>query len=374
MKRMKDTQQETRKTNWKWRVEQEMEEKRHWHPFFITLTLDHTKVEKYYESTEAFWKEGKEFRKWIRDLAELSASLEGHPPPRKKTKEFGYRPESDYVTYVCILEHGKSREHHHAHAIVWIKNIPGSWKDCPNRYIRDPAKRVKRICKPLSVMWPWSAYDTETGDYLSPAYYFRTNSDIWESYGHCTPIDKKTRKPVYLGGSRQAAAYLMKYLQKDHKQWKHRVKATRNLGMMKLKEVIKSLPMAVTEALSWRPNSYNQHHLVSMTHSVPLGLVRQTAKRQHFSNCLEQNLLDFQSLMITNTGSFTRMLKSVKRGARPDKMRFQDCYDWVCQFLPVQKGYSETLQLAANECLREYFPRNIYRETNKLGANNIEPA
>jgi hypothetical protein len=371
LKKMKEGQADMRKANWKWRISQEVEEKQAlgWFPFFVTLTLDPTKVEKYYESTEDFWKKGKEFRLWIRSLAEISAKLDGHPPPRKKTKDFGYRPESDYVTYVGVIEHGKSREHHHAHVLVWMKNIPSSWKNDPNRYIRDPKKRIHRECKQMSMLWEWSLPG------LSPANYFRTKGDVWStlSPAHGIPVDKNTGNTIPIGGSRQAAAYVTKYIQKDHKEWHHRVKATRNLGMKKLKKTIQKLEPSVTEALTWRPETYSQHHLVSLIHSVPLGLIRSIAKRQHFSNLLGSKLLDFRTVMISNSGSFSRMLRSVRAGARPERMHSQEFYDWVCQRLPVQRGFSKDKQIEAHEKLKDIFPRlPISVIPQALGANNNE--
>jgi hypothetical protein len=372
MDQLKESQADVRKSNWKWRIAQEVEEKQSlgWYPFFVTLTLDPLKVEKHYKSTEEFWKKGREFRKWIRKIADMSAILEGHPPPRKKTKVFNYRPESDYVTYVGVIEHGKSREHHHAHVLIWIKNIPSNWKLDPNRYIKIPEKRINRECKPLSAFWKWSLPG------LSPANYFRTKGDIWSmlSPAHGIPVDKNTGKPIPVGGPKQAAAYVTKYIQKDHKEWQHRVKSTRNLGMKKLKTVLSRMKIKQLEVLSWRPNSFTQHHLVSLIHSVPLGLVRSIAKQQHFAKKLESKQLDFQNLMINNSGSFTRMLKSVRAGTRPDRMLLKEYYDWLCRHLPVQNGYCEKIQIDTHQILSKIFPRNaIQVQPITIGANNSEP-
>jgi hypothetical protein len=375
LKKMKDSQLELRRTNWKWRISQEVEEKQRdkWYPFFVTLTLDPRKVElKKGMTTEEFWRDGYEFRMWIRELCKVVTDELGHPEARKKTKDFGYRPESDYVQYVGVIEHGKSREHHHAHFLVWMKEIPSAWKICPNAHINDPTKRIERECREMSAIWTWSSPHPQTGRSLSPAHYFRIKGDIWSNLEnpHCVPIDKKTNKPVFLGGPRQAAAYVTKYIQKDRKEWKHRVKATRNLGMKTLKKTIQELPLKNVEALTWRPETYRQHHLVSLTHSVPLGLIRLVAKQEEFSRKLEQNRLDFQSLMITNSGSYNRMLRSVRRGARPDRMPLGQFYDWLCQHLPVQKGYSEVDQILSHEMLSKTFPRTkIYVQPESLGGN-----
>jgi hypothetical protein len=363
---LKEKAAKARKATWQWRITQEMEEKQAlgWHPFFITLTLDPNKVEKHYESTEEFWRQGKEWRLYLRSIAEMSAALEGHPPPRKKTKEFDYRPESDYVTYVGVIEHGKSREHHHMHVLMWIKNIPDRWKQDPNRYIRKPENRTVKECKELRGFWKWS----RSG--LSPANYFRSKGDIWQSYHFGFPIDEKTGKVANVGGSAQSAAYLTKYIQKDHKQWKHRVKATRNLGMKKLKQTISQLSVEETQALTWRPENSNQLHSLSLIHSVPLALIRRESKQKNFQLQLEHGLLDFQSLMISNGNSYQKMLRSVRHGHRPDRMPSQDFYNWVCRHLPDQKGFCEKKMIKAHKKLKYEFPRiAVYVQPISQGGN-----
>ena len=364
---MKENADKGRKATWRWRVIQEMESKKDWYPFFVTLTLDPTLVEKHYPSCKEFWQQGKEFRLWKRKIVKTVCRQLGHPPAHKKTKKFPYRPESDYMTYFGVIEHGKSREHHHMHLLVWLREIPNSWKQDPNRYIRDPQQRTRVKCSSLSGYWKWSlpAY--------SCANYFRTKGDVWsrldKPFGY--PIDKNTLQPMQIGDISQGANYVIKYLQKGHKEWNHRVKATRNLGLKKIKEVIKSLPQAVTEALTWRPLNSSLHHLVSLTHSAPLVLVRSEAKRRHFSNLLEAKSLDLTMLLQKNYNSFTKMLRSVRDGARPDRMPSQDLYDWVSQHLPAPNGYCELRLLEANQALTKYFPKPV-RKINPItqAANN----
>ena len=165
-----------RKTNWSWRIGQEALEKQamKWHPFFITLTVDPMKTD-----PKKLWTEGREFRKYIRRLVNVVCKELGHPPAHKKP----YRPESDYVTYAGVIEHGKSREHHHGHFIVWLRAVPSEWRICPNRGIRNPANRTKNECLPMRTLWPWSLPG------LSKALYFRSVGDVWEqSYNFMLPI------------------------------------------------------------------------------------------------------------------------------------------------------------------------------------------
>ena len=185
-----------RKSNWSWRIGQEATEKHKlgWHPFFVTLTVypdycdgreREVKIDGNdvllpgYDSPKDLWMTGREFRKYIRRLANVVSNEMGHSPPHKKP----YRPESDYVTYAGVIEHGKSREHHHGHFVIWLRAIPGSWRICPNYGIGDPSRRLNNECKQMREYWPWSLPG------LSPALYFRSIGDIWEKgYNFVLPL------------------------------------------------------------------------------------------------------------------------------------------------------------------------------------------
>lgn len=365
------------KGNWTWRITQEAYEKQEngWFPFFVTLTVDpkmccgqkHQIGDRQvsYESTADLWKQGREFRLYIRKLAEISARELGHPPPRKKAKGYGYRPESDYVTYAGVLEHGKSEEHHHAHLMVWMRAIPTEWKVDPNEG-RLPRNRTQRECLPMRTLWPWAIASQK------PALYFRSKGDIWSQMGHITPLDKKTGQPIKMLPVQAVGNYVTKYMQKGDKQWFHRMKCTRNLGLQKLVKIINRLDNRTIQALAWKPENSNQHHLASMTHSVPLGLIRSLARRKNFAVNYRSGQLDLKTLMKTNYEHFSRMLMSVRGGARPDRMPLTELYDWAQKFLPDQTGYCEKRLLNSHKQLAPHFPRNLHKvQPITLGANDI---
>ena len=160
-KKCKHNADQGRKQSWAWRISQEAQEKQDegWYPFFITLTVDPKRAD-----PEVVWRDSNEFRKYIRKLADIVCKELGHPPSNKPP----YRPESNYVTYAGVVEHGKSRLHHHCHLIVWMRAIPASWRVCPNAGIRNPAARTRNECLPMRSLWRWSNFD------LSPAHYFRS--------------------------------------------------------------------------------------------------------------------------------------------------------------------------------------------------------
>ena len=278
------------KANWTWRITQEAEAKQtqNWYPFFVTLTVDPKRTD-----PEKLWREGREFRKYIRRLANVAAQQLGHPPPHKKTKHFGYRPESDYVTYAAVIEHGKSQEHHHAHLMVWMREIPSLWKIDPNAG-KMPEYRTERECRHMRQYWPWSIASQ------CPSLYYRTKGDIWSKLGHVTPNDKKTGKPIKINDVAAVGNYVTKYMQKGTRLWNHRMKCTRNLGMKKLEDLINSLDQKTVQSLSWRPQKSSQLRLVSSIHSVPQGLIRSVAKRRLFQIRYQSNSLDLKTLMRTN--------------------------------------------------------------------------
>ena len=347
-----------RKANWSWRIGQEAEElqREKWHPFFVTLTVDPSRCD-----PKELWQKGREFRKYIRRLVNVVCKELGHPPAHKKP----YRPESEYVKYAGVIEHGQSREHHHGHFVIWLRAVPASWRACPNAGIRNPAARVRNECLPMRTYWKWSLPG------LSPALYFRSVGDVWQTeYGFVLPL--KDGKPMKVSVPRTAGYYITKYLSKEHKEWHHRMKATRNLGMVTLKRTIAMLDQTVVEALTWRPKKSSTNISLMMIHSVPLGLVRSEAKRRNYLLRFRRNQLDLMELLKPNYEIFKKMLCSVRSGVRPDRMDSSDFYDWVGQHLPDPRGYSRTRLLAAHTYLSITFPVDKSRVNHtKIGGNDI---
>lgn len=353
---------QAQKANWTWRITQEAEDKQEkgWYPFFVTLTVDPKMTD-----PRELWEKGRELRKYIRSLAKISAQLQGHPPPHKKTKKFGYRPESDYVTYAGVIEHGKTQEHHHGHFMIWMKNIPSHWKTDPNQS-RLPQYRTERECKSMRYLWPWAIASQK------PALYFRSKGDIWSTLGHVTPTDKKTGKPIEMKTVTVVGNYVTKYMQKGNKIWNHKMKCTRGLGLQKIKAKLDQMTLKALIPLSWKPHNSDLNHSASSIHSVPLGLMRSMTKQKIFSIRYQSNQLDLKALMKTNYGHYERMLKSVRDGARPDRMPLADLYDWVQKFLPEEKEYCKDALLKAHQLLAKDFPRPLYKITpTTIGANEI---
>jgi hypothetical protein len=387
------------KKNWEFRIAEEarMLQEAKWYPFFVTLTVDpfsplfeagnmefvgpldkgqerkerHEDHVKGVTCPETLWKSGKPWRDYIRKLCKEVTDVMGHPEARKKTKEYNYRPESDYVRYAAVIEHGASGKHHHCHMILWMKDIPSHWKICPNKNLL-PQNRTKRRCESLETHWPWCTAQTK------PAYYLRTAGDIWSQapLNHCVPLDvrKKDRPPIKISAVGFVGKYICKYMQKGYKKWHHRMKCTRNLGLTRLTQKIESLPLAVLEALTWRPKNSKHRHSVSLTHSVPIGLIRLIATRQSFLINFKQKRLDLENLMTFNYALYPKMLKNVLDGVRPDRMPSAEFYDWVSKHLPDQKGYCKDKLVEAHKLFSKNWPRPIFiPERTPLPGADIGP-
>jgi hypothetical protein len=360
IKSMQNKTYESRKHNWRWRISQEMQEKADagWYPFFVTLTVDPL-----HHDSKKLWQEGRAIRRYIRKLATISAKCVGHPPPHKKTKDWPYRPESDYITYAGVVEHGKSRVHHHGHFMIWMRDIPDKWKQCPNRYINDPSKRDRNECIQMRRFWKYSMPG------LSKANYFRSISDIWSTkHDFCVPL--KEGKEMKIGNHQAAGQYITKYLQKDFKEWHHRMKCTRNLGMTKIKKLLKNLTYKQVQALTWRAESSGLNHSLTQIHTCPLGLLRQEAKSRIYYLDYLQHQWDLKKLIENKQKVYMKMLSSVRSGARPDRMHSLDFYDWVLKFLPAQSGYCEKQLIEAHWLISKEFPRTNYSKTHTSQAGN----
>jgi len=353
-----------RQANWVWRVGQAAERFDHynWFPFFITLTLDPTKVEERLGiTTEQFWKETNHYTKWKRDLADLSARLMGHKLPRHSGIS-----ESQYAQFFGVLEHGASREHHHMHVLVWLRAIPESWKKCPNAHIRTPEFRKNQRCLPLETYWPWANPKNR------PALYFRHINDIWSRHGFCTPILKKTGKALNLYPAHRAGSYCAKYLGKDTKEWNHRVRATRNLGLQWIIDLMCRIHTRRLEALTWRPRSYNLSISLQTTHTVPHALVRSLAKSILFSREWVEKSLNWEQVMDQRYDGFLQMLMSVRNGAKPHRMGLRQRYDFATEHLPEPSGYCEKRLTAAHKSLAFISPVNHVRQRTSMIGNTSD--
>lgn len=365
IKFMEDGQTKSHQSKWRFRIAQEAIEKHEngWYPFFITLTVDPILID-----SKEMWQKGTQWQSLVRRLSKIVTDELNLPPYWKKDyRRDRYAKITEYLTYAAIIEHGKSREHHHLHAIVWFKDIPSKWKLCPNRNC-SPKYSIHNRCSELETYW---TLQDGTAIGRCEVNYFRSVGDIWE-IKHAFKLPLKDGKAMKVAPVTYAGAYLTKYLQKELKEWNHRMKATRNLGLNSLKTMIKQMKPIQVEALTWRPETSKLLHSVNSTHSVPLGLIRQIAKQVHFYNLYRLNQLDLKKQMSRQSKPFIQMLRSAQHGVRPERMPFGVYYDWLNQFLPAQQGYCEEGLLTVHQELAKKFKRTIAKSTPiKIPANQL---
>lgn len=351
-------QRASRKAQWIWRIGQQALEmqKEGWYGFFVTLTVDPARV----PDSQSMWEENREFRCYIRRLARVAAAASGHPGAIRAGVSC-----SQFVKHVGVVEHGSSRHHHHMHLLLWMRDIPASWKVDPNAGVRDPRHRTSDWCRPMSTFWPHSLPG------LGRAKYFRHEGDIWSALGFVLPWDKKKERIIRVHPPVKAGIYVSKYMDKEDKAWLHRVKNTRGLGLGLLRKTLIEISIKKLTALTWRPRSFDLQASIPGIHSVPSGLLRSMAKQELFCRQWENNTLDYPAMLSpVNCVPFSAMLKSVRDGARPRRLSSKALFEWVTEHLPVPDGYSEQAIYVASHELGINFPPDRSVPTSHIGILN----
>ena len=251
-----------RQAEWAWRIGEENHNLNlaGWYPIFVTLTVDPSAADPYevmHDGTE--WKAFRQrMSEAVRQAGGLRRVNRGGPAVR------------EYFRYAAVLEHGKSRHHHHIHALVWCKFLPVSWqRDSNQGRVRPGEARIY----PVESLWPWSAHQVK-------ACPFRFAGDAWQALGFVWPMCEG--KSFDRAPARSAGVYLTKYLGKDHKAWNHRIKATNSLGLDSLRQWLKSKSMASLARLAirnWSESSRN----AKLKSSIPSGLMKRSSRSELIS-------------------------------------------------------------------------------------------
>ena len=303
-----------RRQSWIWRVGEEAaaRDAANWYPFFVTLTVD----PKVYDARTVMG-DGIEWNRYRERVSEIARRCVGVSQSA---------PVGSYFRSVGVVEHGKSRAHHHIHALLWLAGIPDSWTIDPNfgRVLPNATDVL-----PLKAVWPWGS--------VTKAEAFRYASDIWSrdlGWRWSMPNGQPRRAlPVFASG-----AYLFKYLQKESKEWKHRVKSSRGLGLSRLWKWLNTLAPMSLLLLSLPPMTREQLTL-SVNCGVPSSLMRQQARRMLMRKLWASPSLRSRLMMMyqmRNYSGYQKMLVSVGNGARPWSMDLEELQDWrLCTLLSL---------------------------------------
>lgn len=310
-----DGAQTSMSDEWIWRAGEHCEYMRElgWFPFFVTLTVD----PKMFDPEMVFGIGATALRDYFKSLARVSMKACG-----LTRKEMHKASDRDYLQHFLSVEHGKSGHHHHAHGLLWFKNIPEDWKVDPNQGL-SPERAVRRRCMPLETYWPYCIPSQR------PANYYRHLGDVWSELGHKVPIvDGKglTLMPAIAGG-----AYCAKYMGKEDKQWKHRIKASRNLGLKRIARAISRAPSKLLEQQTAILPTFDHLTIQTTSISVPLRLIKRLAKLELY--CREFMSMDLSTLLSSRPKPFAAMLESLKE-TQPWLLSSKERYDWLLSVLP----------------------------------------
>lgn len=350
---LKERAANARRSEWIWRIGQAAEElqRDQWYPFFITLTVDPFR----HNPRDVFDYKGQGRSPWQQYLHRLTLLVckELGERPYHKTNQ----PRDRYVRYVANIEHGKSREHHHLHGIVWLRTIPPAWKLCPNRTQHDPRRRTKDRCLPMESLWPYSLPG------LSPHKYFRSVNDVWsKNHGFCIPWDAKKNKPLNVNPPRLAGLYVGKYISKGaDPEWQHRVKATRNLGTMAIRQFCENRRVETLEPLLWRPQTFSQSLFLRTIHSCPTALVRKEAQRVLFFRGYQSKTLTLADVTPEPSVIWQMLVSKELAGQSIRRMPSPRLFDLIVAHLPAQKEFCEKRFRRAHEKLASVSPPSLLK-------------
>ena len=335
---LRDVASQARRSMWCYRVGQENEACREWYGFFVTLTVDPARAD-----AREIMESGDEWRRYRVRVAEVARRACGEAQQHR-----GGPPREAYFRYVAVVEHGKSRTHHHLHALLWLRDIPHEWKRDPN------ASRVRKNATDvpgLKALWPWGS--------VTKASPFRFVGDVW-TLRHQWVIPVVKGRPLQLAPAAAAGGYLMKYLGKETKEWNHRVKASRGLGLRSLRALLRRQSRKWLMAAATRPWDPTSQRLRESS-SVNVGVLRREARLMLWSRIWDspsRHRRIHRWMTRTRFDVFSRMRASVADGERPWAMDSLQQSDWLtaCAYHPAQSVSSDRLEEVWS-VLAEGYPR-----------------
>lgn len=291
-----------------------------WYGLFVTLTVD-PKAHDPYEIMQ----NARYLRDWRYRMAEIVRKTLGVRPPGR-----GGPPRASYFRSALVIEHGKSRHHHHCHGLIWVRALPDEWLKDPNEGRPIPDEDEIRGFRHT---WPYGEQKSFRA--------LRHDGDPYTKLGWQWPL--VNGRPLDRFAPESVGCYLGKYLGKDHKQWNHRVKCTRNLGLTTLRQALEGLRLSTLWSAT-RRNMTLATRSGSLESRLPTSLRRSEATRMLISRLLVSRIGRQRMLipwaMRPKDGSYSAMQESVRRGARPWSMDGEQLWEWLTDVLPPPGGRS----------------------------------
>lgn len=309
---MANGQDKQRGNIWSYKIGLEAENfnKLGYYPFFITLTVDHNKIPHEYEGDVArFWRESRAYPTFRRRLARLAGYSMG------MTKIEADKREGTLMSSIAVMEHGKTGNHHHIHMLVWMQEIPETWKIDPNQH---NLRRNYMQCYEAKQYWEYG---------FSSFAYFRHIGDVWSRLGFKIPT--KEGKQIKIASPFAAGYYLTKYLTKEQRAWSHRIKAPKNFGNRLLDKALQNLSLQELAQLTSYPEEQDMTRL-KQKNNLPMSLLRQRAKSTLFSKALDSGSAYLKRLAKPTYKIYATLRDSAtKLAVQPWAMPTKDLYAWL---------------------------------------------
>lgn len=327
---------------WKWRLQNAIQEAvdNGWYPMFGTYTVDERKLPKeFLGDRDKLWKETPA---WDQLVKRMKVEIGDACGLGRRTADY---PKGDtLLKYFAVIEHGKTGKHPHVHVIWLAKNIPDTWKHCPNR---NSARQDKVDITHASVLWEHGIQRKTQALFIIGAPWADENKLNWR-----IPLNKKTGEPQKTGDAAAVAGYMGKYLTKgETKTWNHRIRATRGLGLKAiLNPLEKTQSLELLKNLAHRPDDYSTSMRMQGTTNCPMNLLRKKSKeevmkRLHISKKPQDRHTLWKEWTKTQSEFFTNYLFNVKDGVKPWRMKPSDVYSFYSLMLEAQEdweGHSDT--------------------------------
>ena len=295
----------SRVSEWEWRVGQWITERHRagWYGIFATVTID----PKIYDP-ETVMRDNRHWKTyldhWRREICRACGERQRHK---------GGPHESAYIQYAGCLEHGKSKNHHHIHVLFFMRDIPSRWKKDPNLGLISPINY--QIMEPKA-WWPFGTIQE-----VSPLRYL---GDRWTREGWIMP----QREKLVLRAPYACGYYIAKYLDKEHKQWNHKIKTTRGCGVDDLRSLLMTMDEPLLDDLTKRPATWETMRVLCESGGPPPHLIARIAKQEIFRVRMESGLRGCREIQ-QRPSVFPKMLASVNDGLKPWLMRSKERYAWV---------------------------------------------
>lgn len=310
---------------WQWRIEQAIKEaiENKWYPMFGTYTVDPKNLPEGCLTRDALWKDTPAWDRFVKKMKTEIAEECGYG--RKPAK---WPKGESFFKYFAIIEHGASGDHPHVHTIWLCKQIPSKWKVDPNQ---NSTNQNEIDIRAASALWPHGIQRTTMALFIIGSWFTKN----WR-----IPLDRETKKPKKIGDAGAVSHYISKYLTKgETKKWKHRVKATKNFGVVDLMSKLKmEKSLSILLTLTRRPKEYKVSMKLQEATSCPSSLTREKSKKEllkrlHSMKTLRAQKFLWKELTKRPQQFFTTYIKNVKNGQKPWKKMPEQRYNYYTQML-----------------------------------------